>query len=92
MSDAHRDAIQDEFYRRYGDAPISYEQYKLEVLATADENGKLYPPSLVEWQARFSWLMKMFFERLIESDSRHDEPMRWRITDAGRAASSSDAS
>lgn len=63
-------------------------QFRREVLASADDDGKLDPPALADWFKRQSLLIGMWMDGLIELRGKgRDQPMwPWFITEKGRAA------
>lgn len=71
--------------RRYPDG-LTPQQFRDETLASADDDGKLHPPSAGDFFSRTSLLLGMWFDGLIERRCRHDESGPWFITDRGRAA------
>lgn len=79
------DRMHDDVVRRFP-AGLTFEQFRLVTLESADESGKVYPHSLSDWIKRQSMLFHMSLkEGLIEHRGRHDEPFNWHITDKGRA-------
>jgi hypothetical protein len=78
MDRRHKDVI-----RRFPGG-LSFEQFVYLTLESArDDTGIVEPPSVVG--PRVGCLMRMFFDRLIDSIGRRDEPMCYRITAQGRA-------
>lgn len=65
---------------------LSPRQFRALALESADEDGKLDPPSLADWFATQSLLLGMFFDGLIEKRCRRDEAGPWFITEKGMAA------
>jgi len=61
-------------------------QFRHEALMSADEDGKIDPPSLSDWFAAQSLLMGMFFDGQINKRCRRNEAGPWFITEKGRAA------
>lgn len=59
-------------------------QFRHEALASADEDGKLDPPSIADWFRQQSLLIGMWMDGLIERRCRPDESGPWFITDRGR--------
>jgi len=65
---------------------MTIEEYKLLVLRSADESGRLHPPTLDSWWTQQQILVAMEIQdRTIKMTSRKDEPMRYAITNIGRA-------
>ena len=63
------------------------DEYKLRVLQSADDSGRLHPPRLTNWFLMQSVLVEMEIQdRTIKRTSARDEPMRYAITDKGRSA------
>lgn len=65
-------------------AGCSREQFAILTLESADETDLVYPHSLADFFGQHSWLFWMLVEGLIVNRSKHNEPMRWFITDKGR--------
>ena len=66
------------------------DEYKLRVLQSADDAGRLHPPRLTNWFLMQSMLVEMeIHDRTIKSTSARDEPIRYAITDKGRRAAKS---
>lgn len=61
-------------------------QFRHETLASADEDGKLDPPSIADQFAQWSLLLGMWTDGLICRRCRRDEAGPWFITENGRAA------
>lgn len=61
------------------------DEYKLRVLQSADESGRLHPPRLTNWFLMQSMLVEMeIHDRTIKMTSARSEPMRYALTDKGR--------
>lgn len=65
-------------------AGCTIEQFAILTLESADDDGRLYPYSLADFFKQHSWLFTLLVKGLIDNRSRHDEPMKWYITDKGR--------
>ena len=66
---------------------MTYDEYKLRVLQSADDAGQLHPPRLTNWFLMQSILVEMEIQdRTIKRTSARDEPIRYAITDKGRDA------
>lgn len=72
---------------------MNFDQFKLVTLESADdaEDGRVYPPHLTDMFGRHSWLIRMWFDKLLEHwddgsgrPVKH-QPMNYKITDTGRA-------
>lgn len=64
---------------------MTRDEYKMLVLESAGEGGRIDPPMLTSWFLMHEILVEMEIkDRSIEMTSTRSEPMRWRITDHGR--------
>lgn len=66
---------------------LTGKQFMLVTLESADEDGRVYPPSIAGGlMAQTSLLMSMcWYEDVIAPGwHRHDQPMWWKITQKGR--------
>ena len=88
-SDAELDAMHDAVVARFPGG-ISPADYRRVVLESADDAGRVYPHSLSNMFHQHSLIIGMFFEGLIRTDSPRNAPAIWKITEAGRAALSTD--
>ena len=63
------------------------DEYKLRVLQSADDSGRLHPPRLTNWFLMQSILVEMeIHDRTIKTISVKSEPGRYALTDKGRDA------
>ena len=63
------------------------DEYKLRVLQSADDSGRLHPPRLTNWFLMQSILVEMeIHDRTIKTISAPSEPMRYALTDNGCGA------
>lgn len=76
----HEDVV-----RRYPGG-LNPSQFRLEALASADDDGKIDPPALADWFAQTSLLMEMFITGQIMRRCGRNEAGPWYITEKGRAA------
>ena len=64
---------------------MTVDEYKLRVLQSADDAGRLHPPRLTNWFLMQSILVEMeIHDRTIKRTSARDEPMQYAITNKGR--------
>lgn len=63
---------------------FTLKEFAVATLKSADTTDRVQPPQLVDFFRRMSWLFSLAVDDLIVNRSRHDEPMRWFITDKGR--------
>jgi hypothetical protein len=65
---------------------MTRDEYKRLVLQSANEAGDLDPPRLTSWFLMQEILVEMEIQdRTIKMVPSRSDPMRWVITDAGRA-------
>lgn len=73
LNDSEIDALHEDIRKRYPGG-LSYEQFKIATLGTADDEGRVYPPPL-EGFGTFQMLTKMsLFDRLLDYRGTHHTP------------------
>jgi hypothetical protein len=66
---------------------LTPDQFRALTLESADDDGKLDPPSLADWWTQQSLLIDMYLKGLIEKSGTgrmYDRGGPWFITEAGR--------
>lgn len=66
---------------------MDYETWANLSLQTTDEDGRVHLICLTErgGMATYSWGVRLWFDRLVESNGGHHKPIKYFITDKGRA-------
>lgn len=71
-SESEIDALHEKIVERFPDG-LNYEQFKIVTLETADEDGRVYPPPLVEMNT-FRMVLKMALDGLLTYRGTHHTP------------------
>lgn len=84
-TDAELDRMHDAVVAKYPGG-LTGVQFRQVTLESADEDGRVYPPSIADALKQHSCLLRMMMDGHIENrGGGYNKPYRWHITEKGRA-------